>query len=263
MSDNIQETNTVTIDASTMETPVKKTRGRKAASEATGGAGDKPVSKEKVKKEKVKKVKKEKPKKEKAPLHVSKTWNVPTRHDRHWEQTRFLKSLHSLIKELTPHLLEMEDIRDEYNKLVEFLSKFDNTHFRTWNTSPSTKYSLYANMGHIYNEKYTFLGSQGRWQDWRTENSHERKLVEGEWLKFWNLIKPVIWEPLAKIYFEKNYRVLIKKYQETVIALENDLERRIRVLRDNTEHRKKWYIEQITNMLKHDPSSNTDAGAHV
>jgi hypothetical protein len=218
----------------TKETPVKKARGKKAKSEAKGGAG-------------------EKPKKETKPVPVSKTWNIPTKHDVAWEQTKFMKHLHSLIKELSPQLLEMENIRDEFNKLVEFLSKFNNTVFVTWIPGPRSRYSLCLNMDVYYVDKHSFLGNYGRWQNWVTRHSPEKESIENEWLKFWNLIKPAMWEPLKRVHFDTECRARIKNYQQTVVAIEYDAERRIEEIRNKAENQKKWCIEQITNMLKHDP----------
>ena len=238
MSDTIQE-NTIIVDATAtataMDTPVKKARGKKAAREATGGAGDKP-------------------KKEKKPVPVSKTWNVPTKHDAAWEQTKFLKHIHSLIKELAPQLLEMEDVRDEFNNLVDFLSKFTNTDFVTWTPGPRNRYSIYLNMGSSYSDKFSFLGNYGRWQNWTTRLSPEKEEIENKWLRFWNIIKPAIWAPLNRVYFNTECRVRIKNYQDTVIAIEYGIERKIAELREKAERQKKWYIEQIGHLLKHDPN---------
>ena len=130
MSDTIQE-NTIVIAATTMETPVKKTRGRKAASEAKGGAGDKPVAKER-------------PKKEKKAVPVSKTWNVPRRHDTDLNISAFLIHIHLLIKELCPELLNNSEIRDAYNNLRVFLSNYSHVDLVTFTPRPKNKYNIYS-----------------------------------------------------------------------------------------------------------------------
>lgn len=245
MSDTIQENTIVetVANAIAMETPVKKTRGKKAASEVAGGAGDKPVATEKA----------EKPKKEKKVVPVSKTWNVPTKHHSHWDQTKFLKHIHSLIKELAPQLLEMDCIRDEFNNLIDFLSKFANTDFVTWTPGIRNRYSIYLTMDSGYDEKYSFFGSYGRWQNWSTMLSPEKEEVKNKWLTFWNLIKPAIWGPLHRAYFDTDCRSRIKNYQDTVIAIEYGLERKIAELREKAERQKIWYIDQIRHLLTHDP----------
>jgi hypothetical protein len=237
MSNTIQENTATATMSVTMDTPVKKVGDRKAKKGANGGAGDKP----------------EKPKKGKKLVPVSKTWNVPTKHDAAWEQTKFLKHVHSLIKELAPQLLETSSIRDEFNKLVELLSKFTNTDFVSWIPSPRSRYSLCLTMNAHYVDKYSFLGNYGRWQNWTTRLSPEKESIENEWLKFWNLIKPTIWGPLKKVHFDTECRDRIKNYQQTVIAIEYEVERKIAQIREKAENQKKYYIEQITNLLKQDP----------
>jgi hypothetical protein len=240
MSDAVQENTVVTpvIEAVTSVVevaPVMRAKGRKAR----GGTGDKPVKEKKAKPAKV--------------IPVSKTWNVPRPRGIGSDQTIFLKHIHSLIVELAPELLEMEDIRNEFNSLVEFLSTYTNADFVTWTPNRASRYAIYTYMGSAYNPKYSFLCQYGRWQNWRTEQSPEKLAIEARWLKFWELIKPAMWAPLKRVHFDKDYRVRIKQFQDTIINIENATEQRIVDLRERAERQKKYFIEQITKMLKEDP----------
>jgi hypothetical protein len=232
MSDAVQENTVINVAEGA---PVKGNKGRNVR----GGAGDKPVKEKKVKPAKV--------------IPVSKTWNVPRPRGIGSDQTIFLRHIHSLILELAPQLLEMEDIRNEFNSLVEFLSRYTNADFVTWTPSKGGRYSIYTYMGSAYNPKYSFLCQCGRWTNWRTEQSPEKLAVEARWLKFWELIKPAIWGPLKRVHFDKDYRVRIKQFQDTIINIETATEQRIVDLRERAERQKKYFIEQITKMLKEDP----------
>jgi hypothetical protein len=240
MSDAVQENTVVTpvieaVTAVVEAAPVKRAKGGR---KARGGAGDKPVKEKKVKPVKV--------------IPVSKTWNVPNARKPGWQQTNFLKHIHSLIVELAPQLLEMEDIRNEFNSLIEFLSTYTNQDFITWTPSRAGRYAIYSYMGDAYNPKYSFLCQFGRWQNWRTEQSPEKYAVEERWLKFWELIKPAIWGPLKRVHYEKVYRARIKQYQDSIINIENAVEHKIKDIRERAERQKKYFIEQITKMLKED-----------
>jgi hypothetical protein len=147
----------------------------------------------------------------------------------------------------------MEDIRNEFNSLVEFLSTYTHQDFITWAPKRANRYAIYSYMSDAYNPKYSFLCQYGRWQHWRTEQSPEKQAVEARWLKFWEMIKPAIWGPLKRVHFDRDYRVRIKQYQDTIINIENATEQKIADIRERAEKQKKYFIEQITKMLKEDP----------
>lgn len=247
MSDTIQENTTDATDTTTIETHAKRTRGRKAR----GGAGDKLITTEKVVKEK-------------KPILISKTWNIPSRRDGAWEQTKIMKYFHSLIKDLAPQLLEMENVRDAYNNLVEFLSTFTNQQFITYlPLKTRCYYNLHKYMGikHSYKTNITdILGI--KWASRAVKNTPEGVSVETECLNFWNIIRPSIWKPLQRAYFEKVCRVRIKNFQEEIEKIDINTQNKIANTIKLAENRKKWYISQINDMLKYDPAyKETEAKA--
>lgn len=241
MSDAIQEN--IVVDHAVIHTvPEKRDKI------ARRGAGVK-VKKEKVKKERVEKVKETKP------LPINKSWIIPSRNDNSWEQTKFLKHVHSLIKELVPHLLDMEDIRDAFNKLVKCLSTFTSADFISYIPSAKTRYKIYS---HDDYEIYSFLGNCGRICSCKEDYASIKTQIQNEWLIFWNLIKPFILEHLEEKHFEKVHRLTIKRYQNAIHDLEDRTERKITQIREISENHKKWYIERIIEILKKDPKYKHD-----
>lgn len=101
-----------------------------------------------------------------------------------------------------------------------------------------------------YDKLYLIFGGLGRWQHYAFD---KKKEAEDAWLYFWRLIRLSILEPLKRAYFNNCVRPNIMKYQETIIRIEDEAQMRIKHIRDKTENNKKWYIEQITNLLKIDP----------
>lgn len=241
MSEAIQEN--IVVDSVTSTIPEKK------AKRARGGAG----VKEKVKKEKIEKVKKVK---EVKPIPVNKTWKIPSRNDTSWEQTKFLKHVHSLIKELVPQLLDMEDMRDAFNKVVECLSTFTSADFISFIPSATNRYKIYEPI--VEYEIYSFLGNCGRICSCRENYASTKTKIQNEWLTFWNLIKPFILEHLEAKHFEKVHRQTIKKYQDAIHNLEDRAEQRITQIRETAENHKKWYIERVIELLKKDPKNKGD-----
>jgi hypothetical protein len=234
MSEHVQENTVVVVT----EEPAKKTKGRKPR----GGAGDKPVKEKKVKPAKV--------------VPVSKTWNAPTKHTS-TPQTLFLKHIHALIKELSPELLEKEDIRDEYNSLVEYLSQFTRNEFITWPVRSHERYRLCRNMDEYYKRQsyYTFLGGYGSWQDVKNYDSPLKKEIDGRWVKFWELISPTILAPLRRAYFEKEIRGRIRNLQEIIVSLDKSTEERIAAIRQDADNKRSSCIKRITELLKYDPDN--------
>jgi hypothetical protein len=232
MSECVQENNVVVSGDEE-----KKTKGRKPR----GGAGDKPVKEKKVKAEKV--------------IPISKTWNVPSKHSVGLQQTLFLKHIHSLIKELAPQLLDREDIRDEFNSLIEYLKQYTSRDFITWPVRSRSRYIVYKIMDEYYTKPsyYTFLGGYGSWQDVKNFHSPVKAEIDARWVKFWELIAPTILTPLRRAYFEKEVRGRIRNIQEAIVSLDKTTEERIATIRSEADSRRKEYIKIINKLLKDDP----------
>jgi hypothetical protein len=232
MSASIQENVVVAVEESE-----KKTKSRKPR----GGAGDKPVKEKKVKVAKA--------------VPVSKTWNIPNRHSVGLEQTVFLKHIHALIKELAPELLEREDVRDEFNSLVEYLSKYTNRDFVTWDGRRRPRYIICKTMDVHYEKKpyYTFLGGYGSWQDVKNYNSPLKAEIDGRWIKFWELIAPIILVPLRRAYFEKEIRWRIRTLHKSIMTLNMTTDNKIAHIKKSADEKRQEYIKIINKLLKEDP----------
>lgn len=236
----------------------------------------------------VKKIRSRKVKDGEKSKSISKMWNVPNKNDHHWSQTAFLSHIYSLIKELAPKLLEVEKVRDEFNNLVTFLSKFTDENFTTEFTDdsymrkPFRYETLYENMrsdderrrscrcntyclcSYIFNSVLggyenidDYLNSSDKVLDdeWQDRNYNIMNEVNDEWIKFWNIIKPDLWEPLKKAYTENEYKLNIKRLKECqnlLTTIDSNIEKTINSIRNIAEKKisniRKMADKKISNL---------------
>jgi hypothetical protein len=158
---------------------------------------------------------------------------------------------YSIVSELAPQLLESNEFKIEYNKMVELCNKYkDKLYHNSYLFIGKNSYSPYnidynTKVG-LYNK---WIGYRGHFKDEWSNNSTFNEQRRNEILKVYKSIIDII-TPLVKDKLETKHNILYAKYNiKRNEATNKRLQNKLNTIKKEIEHNELFIIEEKNKLV--------------